>query len=55
MQLKCEVVEKISQKGNNYICLEIYITDTYKKQVFLENAELELIRLSNINKHKQNN
>lgn len=44
--IKCNLVEKVSKKGNNYLCLEIYLTDTYKKIVFLEPAEIELLKLS---------
>lgn len=43
--LKCEVVKKISKNGKEYFCLEIYLTNTYKKVVFLEESELELIKL----------
>lgn len=46
MNLKCQVVEKVSQKGNKYICLEIFITEDYKKVVYLDSAEIELIKLS---------
>lgn len=46
MNLKCQLVEKTSQKGNKYICVEIYITENYKKVVFLEQSEIELIKLS---------
>lgn len=45
--IKCNLVEKVSKKGNNYLCLEIYLTDTYKKVVFLDQAEVELLKLSN--------
>ncbi len=45
--IKCNLVEKVSKKGNNYLCLEIYLTDNYKKIVFLEPAEVELLKLSN--------
>lgn len=47
MNLQCQIVEKTSQKGNKYICLEIYITKEYKKVVFLDSAEVELIKLAN--------
>lgn len=46
--IKCNLVDKVSKNGNNYLCLEIYLTETYKKIVFLDKAELELLRLSNI-------
>lgn len=45
MNVKCQLVEKISQKGNKYFCLEISLTDNYKKIVFLDNAEIELIKI----------
>lgn len=45
MNVKCQLVEKVSQKGNKYLCLEIALTDNYKKIVFLDNAETELIKL----------
>ena len=47
MDLKAKLVEKVSTKtGKNYLVIEINITDTYVKQVFLDNAELELLKLS---------
>lgn len=45
--LKCDLVEKVSKKGNNYLCIEVYLTDTYKKIIFPEQAEVELLKLSN--------
>ena len=45
--VKCNLVEKVSKNGNNYLRLEIYLTDTYKKIVFLDKAEIELLKLSN--------
>lgn len=45
MNIKCQLVEKVSQKGNTYICLEISLTDNYKKIVFLDTAEIELLKL----------
>jgi|GEM_PF-1960008 len=45
--IKCNLVEKVSKTGNNYLCLEIYLTNTYKKIVFLDKAEMELLKLSN--------
>lgn len=45
MNIKCQLVEKVSQKGNKYLCLEIFLTDSYKKVVFLDTAEVELIKL----------
>lgn len=45
MNIKCQLVEKVSQKGNKYLCLEISLSESYKKIVFLDNAEVELIKL----------
>ena len=46
MKLNAVLVEKVSKKGTPYLCVEISITDKIKKVVFLDEAELELIRLS---------
>lgn len=46
MPIKCELVERVSKDGVKYVCLEIYITPTYKKLVFLKTAEIELLKLS---------
>lgn len=47
LPVKAELVEKISSKsGKAYICIEIKLTDTYVKQVFLDSAELELLKIS---------
>lgn len=47
MRIRAEIVEKVSKKGNSYVCVELYITDTLKKLVFLTDAELELLKLTN--------
>lgn len=44
MNIKCQLVERTSKSGNIYVALEITI-GSYKKLVFLEPAELELIKL----------
>lgn len=45
MKLDCTLQKKTSKKtGNEYICLEIQLTDTYKKIVLLEPAENELCK-----------
>ena len=49
--MKCELVEKVSKLGKKYIALEIQLTPTYKKTVFLEQAEEELLRLYTQNKN----
>lgn len=45
MPMKCNLVERVSKEGKPYRCLEIYITDTYKKTVFLLPSEIALIEL----------
>ena len=45
MDVKATLVERTSKKsGEPYICLEILLTPTYTKTVFLEKAELELLK-----------
>ena len=46
-EVKAILTEKVSSKGNNYTCIEVYITPNIKKMVFLTQAELELLKLSN--------
>ena len=46
MKIDCKLVEKTSKDGNPYVCIEIQLTPTYKKLVFLTQAEKELIQLS---------
>lgn len=46
IEVKGLLQEKTSAKGNNYYCIELWITPTYKKVVFLDNAEVELIKLA---------
>lgn len=43
--MKCELVEKVSKTGNKYVVLQIQLTPDYKKDVFLDNAELQLVKL----------
>lgn len=45
MKINAMLVEKVSQKGKPYVCVEIYLTDKVTKTVFLEEAEIELIKL----------
>lgn len=52
MQMKAILVEKTSKSGNPYVAIEVYITDTIKKLVFLTQAELELIRMRSNNANK---
>ncbi len=43
MNLKANLVKKVSKKGSEYYCIEINLTDTYKKIVFLDPVEIELL------------
>ena len=45
--LKGTIKEGVSQKGNTYEYLELKITDTYSKRIFLEGAEKELLLSNN--------
>ena len=47
MPIKCNLVERTSKNGVKYVCLEIYLTETYKKIVFLQQSEKELLILAN--------
>ena len=48
MDLKCSLKEGISEKsGKTYVYVSIMLTPTYEKRVFLDNAELELLKLVN--------
>lgn len=43
--LNATLEEKDSKKGAKYYCIEIELTPTCKKQVFLEPSEVELVKL----------
>lgn len=46
MNLNCSLKEGISEKsGKTYVYVSIMLTPTYEKRVFLENAELELLKV----------
>lgn len=47
MNLKCTLETRHSEKsGKDYQVVVIKLTDTYEKVVFLEQSELELVKLS---------
>lgn len=50
MNINAQLVEKVSKAGKNYICVDLYLTGTVKKTVFLTDAEVELIKLFYSNK-----
>lgn len=43
--IQCSLETRVSNKGKEYKCLVIKLTDTYEKIVFLDNAELELLKV----------
>ena len=45
-EYKATLETRTSKSGNPYDVLVIKLTDTYEKLVFLEQAELELIKIS---------
>lgn len=45
MEVKCTLEDKISKSGNKYTVLVIHLTDTCTKQVFLDPAEIELLKI----------
>lgn len=48
MDLKCALTTRLNKAGKPYECIVIKLTDTYEKLVFLEEAEKELVKLSNV-------
>lgn len=47
--------EKISKSGNSYIALDINLTPTYVKTVFLDPSDVELVKLYIENSNLKNN
>ena len=45
-EYKATLETRTSKSGNPYDVLVIKLTDTYEKLVFLEQAELELLKIS---------
>ena len=46
-EYKATLETRTSQKGNEYQVLLVHLTDTYEKPVFLDKAELELLKIHN--------
>lgn len=44
-EVKCSLETRESKKGTSYKVLVIKLTDNYEKLVFLDNAELELLKV----------
>lgn len=45
MDLKCTLEERESKKGSKYLCVVIKLTETLEKVVFLDQAEVEVLKL----------
>ena len=52
--LKATLVKKTSKKGNDYECVMLDLTPSYKKVVFLDDAELELLKFCDNKSTKKN-
>lgn len=48
-EVKATLETRTSKKGNEYQVLVIKLTDTYEKLVFLEKAEIEILKSLNNN------
>ena len=47
IEVRATLETRVSKKsGKTYQCLVIKLTDTYEKIVFLDNAEVELIKMN---------
>lgn len=47
IEVRATLETRVSKKtGKTYQCLVIKLTDTYEKVIFLDNAEVELIKLN---------
>ncbi|MDD6224161.1 MAG: hypothetical protein PUB18_04080 [bacterium] len=44
MEVKATLEEKVSKNGNKYQVVVLKLTDNYEKLVFLEKAEIELLK-----------
>ena len=52
MNIPAKLEERVSKNENPYFCIVIKITDEVEKLFFLDNAEIELIRLTYGNSQK---
>lgn len=49
MDVKATLETRVSKRGTDYQVLVIKLTDSYEKLVFLEPAEIELLKLNKKN------
>ncbi len=54
MEIKCTLEEKTSKTGKPYTVLLVHLTDSCTKMVFLDPAELEVLKLSKVESNNQN-
>lgn len=48
MKIEAKLVEKVSEKnGQKYVCIEVYLSPTYKKVLFISRPEMEILKLAN--------
>lgn len=52
--LKATLKQGTSQKGNDYTYLDLKLDDDYSKRVFLESAEIVLLKKASSEKEKFN-
>ena len=45
MELKATLEERESKKGSKYVCIVVKLTDKLEKVVFLDPAEVEVLKL----------
>lgn len=48
MNMTCSLKEGTSKTGKKYYYISIYLTSTLEKKVFLEDAELELLKMQGL-------
>lgn len=47
MEIKCTLEEKTSKSGKPYTVLVVHLTENCTKLVFLNSAEIELLKMNN--------
>lgn len=49
IEVKATLEERVSKKGSTYTALVVKLTDTCEKVIFLESAEIELLKMKKEN------
>lgn len=47
MKVNCTLEERTSKEGNKFTCVVIKLSENYEKLVFLDRAEIELLKIFN--------